>query len=81
MRLPLLEVSEANLVEAVCANGNDTTKDGETRQVLTRKIALVSNGLVASGRRKIPVDSRRKNQEMAGRTSECCRIAERSVVA
>lgn len=53
--LPLLEVALADLVESVCADGNHTAKDGETRKVLAGQVALVSDGLVASGGREIPV--------------------------
>lgn len=56
MYSPLFEVTKADLVEAICADGNDTAKDGETGEVLAWQVALVSDGLVASGRRKIPVE-------------------------
>ena len=55
MDSPLFQVAKADLVEAVCADGNDAAKDGETREVLAGQVALVSDGLVASGRREIPV--------------------------
>lgn len=67
---PLLEVAEANLVETVCADSNDTAKDGETREVLAWQVALVSDRLVASGRRKFPV----RQKASSGRSSVRTRL-------
>lgn len=74
--LPLFEVTKADLVETICADGNDTAKDGKTRKVLAWQVTFVSNGLVASGRRKIPVGQRRSSRgcDCVGSLSAYCLI-------
>lgn len=49
--VPLFEVGDADLVEAVAANGEHTSEDGESGQVLAGQVTLVSDGLVAASRR------------------------------